>query len=204
MTDPVGCLPLSLLTSGLWSSALYFPLGVLQPERNWLYFFSALEKVTSNLFWFRLILEKQWEECESPREGYSLKGYTGRLRPWGVPFSGFTSKYKCRDLTSCGIWRGREIFHLVISKGLQLKVFKRMHLGAEPSRIELYRCTPRRRGEQIHALRKLQSNVSLLFYCIPGGITAVIIWLRIQNNFIMIGWEQADFFIIFNLHCSAN
>ena len=92
VTDPVGCLPLSLLTSGLWSSALYFPLGVLQPERNWLYFFIALEKVTSNLFWFRLILEKQWEECESPREGYSLKGYTGRLRPRGVPLSGFTSK----------------------------------------------------------------------------------------------------------------
>ena len=51
-----------------------------------------------------------------------------------------------------------------------------MHLGAEPSRIELYRCTPRRGGAnpRIEEISK-HLFITIIFYCIPEGITAVII-----------------------------
>lgn len=34
------------------------------------------------------------------------------------------------DFTHWGIWKGREVSHLVISKGLYLKYFEQMHLMA--------------------------------------------------------------------------
>ena len=50
--------------------------------------------------------------------GVPIMAYTGELLPKGVPFSGFRYMKRGRDFTRSSIWKGTEICHLDLWKGI--------------------------------------------------------------------------------------